>query len=983
MRIKSKLKACALAVTLAVMPMMAQSAGLGRLNVLSGLGQSLRAEIDLVAVQPGETDSLTVTLASPDAFREAQLDYPPSTLGLRFSLEKRPNGQFYVVVNSAGAVNEPFLDFLVELRWSGGRVLREYTALLDPVGYTPGKPAAAPAPKPIPALAKPIESKPVERPADKPLPNDGVVTPKPALVTTEKTDNAKPVPAKPAESKVSAGESAAYRVKAGDTLAGIAKKSLVDGVSLDQMLVAIFRANPDAFDGKNMNRLRSGVDLKLPGKQAANELTPAAAAQEIKVQSDDWRSYREKLADRASQKVVGAGKDAGAGKITAKVEDKGAGTQAAAKDTLKLSKADEAKSLKEKVQALEAEALARQKSLKEANTRVTQLEDNIKKMEALLALKNQQGADLQNKAKDAKPVPPPAEPAKPTPPPVVPPKPAPVEPPKPVEPKQPEPKPQETRPVDPKPVEPKPAEVPPVATPPVADATKAPEIVPVAPTEKPPAPKKPKVVAPPPPPPPEESLLDDPMVVYGGGGLLALLLGGGIYAFLRRRNKSGFEDSIITGSDLKSNTVVGNTAGGVISTGVTENSFLTDFSREGLGTIDTDEVDPIAEAEVYMAYGRDAQAEEILKDALARDSSRQEVRLKLLEIYSARKNAAAFDPLASELYNATQGEGPLWAQAADMGRALDPENPLYAPPAKAGSLSLDKTMIMSAGAAAGMVDTTRLNAPPPPVEDFLGSAPVDAATDLDFQLDSPDQPATPVADSDLDFDLGLGGNDDFAAPAPAPAPEPSPDLAMPDLEAGLDFPMSDFNLETPAAAVAVSEPESSDMLTLDIPLDEPAAAVVPEFSPPPADTFESDMAPVEDDFAMPDLGMPDMGASPPVTDVLDAGADADGLNFDFDLGASPTPIEPEASSDALDDEPSFDLGDMNLDLDAQSDEIVMDGSDLDFGGELDDPVTTKIDLARAYIDMGDKEGAREILQEAINEGNPEQQGTAQGLLAQL
>src|SRR5205085_3071122 len=113
----------------------------------------------------------------------------------------------------------------------------------------------------------------------------------------------------------------------------------------------------------------------------------------------------------------------------------------------------------------------------------------------------------------------------------------------------------------------------------------------------------------------------------------------------------------------------------VVNTG--ENSLASDFSREGLGNIDTDEVDPIAEAEVYMAYGREAQAEEILKDALKKDPQRQEIYLKLLEIHAQHNKPSAFETVASELYAVSQGQGEVWQKAVALGRQLDPNNPMF------------------------------------------------------------------------------------------------------------------------------------------------------------------------------------------------------------------------------------------------------------------------------------------------------------------
>ena len=180
------------------------------------------------------------------------------------------------------------------------------------------------------------------------------------------------------------------------------------------------------------------------------------------------------------------------------------------------------------------------------------------------------------------------------------------------------------------------------------------------------------------PPKSEPSFIDDfpggtPGLVIGGGALAAVA--GLLLIAARRRRTVKFEDSIIGGTDIKTNTVFGSTGGGVVNTG--ENSLATDFSREGLGSIDTDEVDPIAEAEVYLAYGRDAQAEEILKDALKKDPQRQEIYLKLLEIHAQHNKPSAFETVAAELYSVSQGKGEAWQKAVTLGRQIDSNNPMF------------------------------------------------------------------------------------------------------------------------------------------------------------------------------------------------------------------------------------------------------------------------------------------------------------------
>ncbi|MGQ5523692.1 FimV/HubP family polar landmark protein [Chitinimonas sp. PSY-7] len=879
MRIESKLKATVMAVALATIPVALHAAGLGRLNVLSGLGQPLRAEIDLVAVQPSEVESLRAALASPEAYREAQIDFPPTSLGLRFNLEKRSGGQYYIAVNSAQSVNEPFLDFLLELKWEGGRVLREYTALLDPVGYNA---TTSPASRPTTSSSEVGETSPKF-----PLPKPMVGTRSSSKAETRSQESG-------------SGESASntsgstHTVKQGDTLAGIARENAVEGVSLEQMLVGLYRANQDAFDGKNMNRLKKGRILSVPDKETLTSISRREAAQEIRVQADDWHGYRSRVAGAAAPSR--GDQASGSGKISTHVEERAAPRESGSKDNLKLSKGEEGK-LKERVQSLEEESTSRQKALNEANQRVAELERTNKKLEDLLALKSKQGAELQKQAQAAEKQSKPLEPAPEA---------------KPAEPKVEPPKPEAAAPTPP--VETPPA-VPPEAT--AVEAKPAEPVVPPAPVEaeKPKKPRPPVVE----PEPEEPSLLEDPMVL-GGGGLLALLLGGGAFWAIRRQKKNDFVDSVITGSDLKTNTMVGNTGGAVISTGVTENSFLTDFSRAGLGTIDTDEVDPIAEAEVYMAYGRDAQAEEILKDALARDGSRQEVRLKLLEIYAARKNAVAFEAAARELYASNQGQGPVWAQAAEMGRALDPNNSLYQQKSPVDTGALDKTMVMSAGT---LGDISSKPASPAPAAAAPAPVPVPAP------VPAPPPPAMPEMSFDLD------------TPAPAPAPMAHKAVEEPvaaGADTGLDFNLSNFSsakAAAPAPAAASLASGDSDILSLDIPLD---------------------------------LGTDNASASSASLASSDLASD---LDFDFELNESSAASDMSLGSNA-----------MSLDMD-MAPESGGSADISDFGAEMDDPVTTKIDLARAYIDMGDKEGAREILQEAMSEGTAEQKSTANSLLAQL
>ncbi len=143
--------ALSLALGLAVVSPQADAAGLGRLNVTSGLGQPLRAELEVTSVGRDELPTLQVRMAPLAAFRAANLDFNPALTNLRFALDKRPDGGYFVRISSASPVNEPYLDLMVELTWATGRVIREYTVLLDP----PSLRADAPVVPPVAAASTP------------------------------------------------------------------------------------------------------------------------------------------------------------------------------------------------------------------------------------------------------------------------------------------------------------------------------------------------------------------------------------------------------------------------------------------------------------------------------------------------------------------------------------------------------------------------------------------------------------------------------------------------------------------------------------------------------------------------------------------------------------------------------------------------------------------------------------------------------------
>ncbi len=729
------------AAGLIALPLMAHAAGLGKLSVTSALGQPLTAEIELFAADKAELDSLSASLASDQAFRDARVEFAPILTSLRFSVEKKPSGKAVLKVTSSRPVNDPFIDMLVELNWASGRLVREYTMLLDPPGVATTQTVA---PTPV-TVAAPVAKPAVAAPAAKPAPQ-AATTPAPAAA---KAPVASPVP------KSQAAAPDRVTVKRGDTLLRIANQVRPEGVSLEQTLVGLYRDNTQAFDG-NINRLKAGKTLAVPQAEKVAAIPQQEAVRELKLQADDWRAYRQKLAGAvsAAPEAKSAPGQASSGKITPKVEDKAKPAPEAQKDVLKLSKAappaaaakaDETRALQEKLRAQEEDAIAREKALQESSQRVAMLEKQIQDMQKLVAMKEKAQSEA---AAAPPPAPAPAaEAPKPAPAPAPAPKPAP------------------------------------------APAVEAPQAAPES-TEN-----------------WYDPLLANPM--YWGGGLAALGLGGVLWWMMagggrrRKTSNTALEDSIMSGGEVRPNTVIGAASGGSVNTGDT--SFLTDFSQAGLGTIDTHDVDPIAEAEVYMAYGRDAQAEEILKEAITKNPDRHEIRVKLLEIYAARRNTTAFESVAGELYAALGSKpSPLWDKACEMGRSIDPTNPLYggvqsgaAPAAAAtiaataavagGAVTFDTDTAADEAVAEGMsIPEAEPVSAPEPVAEFqpepvAGSAPMEfesaghvlnfdtpseAAADtpdagyqeMDTQglsFDLPDLEIPSPADEDLKLDLGL------------------------------------------------------------------------------------------------------------------------------------------------------------------------------------------------------------------------------------
>jgi pilus assembly protein FimV len=840
-------------------PLMAYSAGLGRLTVKSALGQPLNAEIEITSLQSGEEDSVTARLASMEAFRQAGLDLSPALVSLQFAIDKR-GARPVIRLTTSVPVNEPFLDILIELQWSTGRLVREYTFLLDPPEYRGS--AAAPAPAP----------------AAKPAPVPAAAPAKPAPVPRSES---RPIPAAPA-----ATSAKQEQVNKGDTLGAIARRNKPDGVTLNQMLMALYRANQDAFIRGNINLIRAGRILNIPDSDAVAAINAAEANQQVQSQMADFADYRQKLgAAVAAAPAAPAREREVSGRIAAKPE---APASAEQKDQLKLSKADSAKpGAPGSRAAREDDKVARDRALKESQSRVGDLEKNVADLQKLVEMKSQQLAELEKKAA-GKPAP------------------APV-------PAAPAPAAKTAEPAKPAAEAPKPAaEAPkPAAEAPKEMAKEAPkEAAKEAPKEAPKdapkaaeAPKaKPKVVAPKP---AESSMLDDVITFLtdpvSGGGLAAvlLLLGGyGYWAWRRKKaTQSKFQDSVLGAASGPGASSVFNAAAQPGADTPPPQAAAADVSEASVSGVsvgggESDEVDPIAEADVYMAYGRDAQAEEILKEALGKDPNRIAVHAKLLEIYANRKDTKSFEQSALKVKSLTGGAGPEWDKAMSLGHGIDPGNGLY-----------------GSGAAA-------------PETAAPAAAPAAAAPTLDF-------------------DIGGGGEAAAGGEAKADA-------------GGLDFDLG-----------ATSGPKSDFAKGGTLIIDS-------EDVKPASSALDFDLGGAADDDGEKTMLLPPRKAPAAPAAAMDPDATVS-MDFDLNLDLGDAKAAPAKPADA-----PLDLGGLSLDLGTPGG---------DAGGGNADPkwqeVATKLDLAKAYQEMGDKDGARELLNEVVKEGDAAQQGQAKQMLSGL
>ncbi len=956
------------------------------LQTKSALGEPYQGEIELVEVGDLNADEIKVSLATQEDFERLGVERVYFLTDLRFDVVLNGAGRSYVKITSSKPVREPFLDFVVRIAWPGNTRLQGVTALLDPPVLADTTPQE---------VARPLVAQPVVAAPVKPAPvvdaaPQQTEPPKPVLPpTADKRPVRQPAPVDKAPAAPQpVPQPDGYRTRAGDTMWKVAEQLRPsDAVSVSQTMIAIQRANPKAFAGSNINQLKRGQVLRVPSEAQIREVSAQEAAASIREQNSEWRS-RAAPVDKpaldaqqvnATAEPVAPKPAAAAPKPEVKLlaqSDK-AGASAAGKEQGAVKPAD-AKKLDENRVKAEAAKAEKEKLAAKVGT----LDAKVKSNDQQLAVQNAKLADLQAKLKDQQAK---AEAAK-------------VEAAKAEAAKN-----AEAAAAGDKPTATA-EELDAITSPDPAPATAAAETAPAI--EAAPLPAAPAVQPAPAPVVEEPSKLP---LIAGGAGLLALL-GAGFFFMKRRREQAEEEEALaeLEGMDDRLAEIGG---GAAPEAGFGFQDDLRDaddftlpeasFESAPAAAAPRDSVlaDPLEEVEQYLAFERYPQAAGFLVKSIAANPDRADLRLKLLEVYAHLDDHAGF--AEQESWFEQQGDLDSLAKAEDMKASMSPlpvakgddellefESGLGKPQAGQDEIASLEDLEMDFNAS--------VSASSPALQAVSDN---DLGLDADFSLDIPDE--KPVASAAADSGLSLDEDLDFSFESkPASAPASAADDLSFDLDTsfdapavaekttaadeGMDFSLDDVSLDEPALDMTSTEVGLGDMDLSDFDLDAPVAsetaataAVAPAAaaddlsfglddlevaSVEPAAAAES--FDLEGDFSLDDVPATDVSFDDVVqadSGMNDAAADFDAaLNLDDMAAAAPVAAAaaaPAAAPAGMDDE-------------------------FDFLADTDENAT-KLDLARAYIDMGDMEGARDILQEVLNEGSTTQKDEAKGLLNQV
>jgi pilus assembly protein FimV len=865
---------------------MAHALGLGELTLKSTLNQPLVAEIELLDVKELTAAEVVPSLASPEDFAKAGVDRQAFLNDLTFTPVLNASGKSILRVTSSKPLTEPMVKFLVQVMWPNGRLLRDYSVLLDPSKFSPQTADAAAQSAPVQTGTTPVTG-----------------ATKPAEYTTTKRD----------------------------TLWEIAAKAR-NGGSIQQTMLAIQALNPDAFIDGNINRLKTGQVLRLPDQAQTTSLPQAKAVAEVAAQNTAWRQGRRYVAKPGTgqQQLDATSRGRGDAPSAQAAQDKLSLVSAESGKARGKGAAGDAKALNNQLAVTQESLDTKRRDSAELKSRMTDLQSQMDKLQRLIELKNNQLAKLQGEgaagapAETATAAAIPAELA-------TDPAATPVEAPASV-----------------------PAETPaPAAATPEAAAAPAPAETPIEPT--PAASDDQKF----------NELLTNPWLLglAGGGAVVVLLL---LLLLARRRkaqqeaekhlrmaralaeeqefsseldlSKGIFEDLDVEPPTPKLATAPAPAPepAPVIAPVVVTPPIAAPLVSPAAEHCD----DVLGRAQSHIDGGRLNQAAALLEEGVKQEPQRSDLRLKLMEVYGLQGDRDAFVVQERQLV----ANGDNYAQVEKLKSRF---------PAMA--------MVAVGGIAAA-----------------AAAAELDAQYVKDLLLDEPQAPAAVDDDFDSAFDLSLDDLENVTpvtvAPAPEPAPEPEPEATLADLE---DFPQDDdLSFESVLQQQTEIKENLDDLSEFDLDMDlggEPSPAIL-----------------AEDDFLLSlDEDVKDLPAAP-APQVPQVALDDLDLPADFDLSLADEMDETppaQAFSTELDDV-SAELDDLSRSISEPSFTVddalatVDDEPEFDFLSGTDE-VATKLDLAQAYIDMGDNDGARDILNEVVTEGDDGQKSEAREMLARL
>jgi pilus assembly protein FimV len=958
----------------------AQAASLGKMKVLSSLGGAFNAEIELLNVAPEEEANLIAKIATPEVFKRAGLEYNPALAGIKATINKdvRP---FKIMLHSNATVSEPLLEMLMDLNWQSGRLVRQYTVLLDPIPPIEDVPAPMPAVQVATSQATQQTPAPVSAPAaliDNALPKKNT---QPETVEPKTTKAA----------NVAALTAQQYAVKKGDTLYSIANGLIAGNPQhINRLMSLLVKNNPNSFINQDKNRLKSGVVLNTNAAASfADKPSTDTAVKPVgnTAASKAFSQYKQAAASRAKTKTI---KDTSDSKLVrSSVKNEVAKPVATSQDQLKVSgkAALGNKALPAAAKSDEAK-IAQDRAIAEQKTKLATLKTNIEKS---VGITNTALANATTVTTPTTVV------SKPTAAPVlagvaatvaatalathanttattkVPPTTVAI---KPAEPVTAQLKASDKTNADITPViSGDMSNNKPTTTTITTDAT-------VAAVNKPETIKPATAVV---------TAVDGTVNNVSGGidgwalggiaGLLGLL--GGAWYYFKRKNvlkNQEFSDSMFNLNNTQGSML---TADGGQAVDTFNSVFASSFSEMNMP--DSAEVDPVAEADVYMQYGRDAHAEDILKDALKQNPDRLPVHLKLMELYASKNNQVALQEHFEKVSSLTNSNGKDWleakkivnqAHAAALDEQAHPNNVSAAsvanqlktsplPPVR--STNFATTVIKRPNANANYLpDGAALE-----TSAQLGTDLNQTSTLLRHQLPSISLSApTQIGDVPTTFAPEFLSRSE--AKANKAAAKPSMNVAASDTPLKLDKPVSLL-----ASKVAAGTAAAAGMASLVSAAGSDALEQI---------TDKADNA-LNFNIQTPTLFSPQTGISSPKNSVV-TDVDLSPLTYQPielpDLDAVKAVDNPDTSDTAaLTPASMLDFKISKMDLTANSifDKISGDAKN---AAEIDDDakelaaaltvnstqaIETKFSLAKAYIEIGDKEGAKELLHEVLESGH--------------